>query len=73
MMIVGQTSLNQDDVGQIRMPLAEIKNLYARGLNTNGGLGEKAGNRYADSSTTGDPSDSVVFRLKPSRTISWGY
>ena len=36
-------------------------------------LGEKAGNRYADSSTTGDPSDSVVFRLKPSRTISWGY
>lgn len=35
-------------------------------------LGESAGNQYADSSTTGDPSDSVVMRLKPSRTISWG-
>ena len=35
-------------------------------------LGEAAGNKYADSSTTGDPSDSVVMRLTPSRTISWG-
>lgn len=35
-------------------------------------LGETGGNQYADSSTTGDPSDSVVMRLKPSRTISWG-
>ncbi len=35
-------------------------------------LGEDGGNRYADSSTTGDPETSVVFRLKPSRSISWG-
>ena len=36
-------------------------------------LGEQAGNQYADSSTTGDSSDSVVFHLRPSHTISWGY
>ncbi len=35
-------------------------------------LGKAGGNRYADSSTTGDPETSVVFRLKPARTISWG-
>ena len=35
-------------------------------------LGDEAGTQFADGSTTGDPSDSVVMRLKPSRTISWG-
>ena len=33
-------------------------------------LGERAGNEYADSSTTGDPASSVVFRLRPSRIVS---
>jgi len=32
-------------------------------------LGERAGNRYADTSTTGDPAADVVFRLKPSRIV----
>ena len=36
-------------------------------------LGEREGNRYADGSTTGDPDSSVVFRLTPSGTVSWGY
>lgn len=35
-------------------------------------LGEDGGNRYADSSTTGDPERSVVMSLTPSRVISWG-
>jgi PPOX class probable F420-dependent enzyme len=35
-------------------------------------LGEADGNQYADNSSTGDASDSVVMRLTPSRTISWG-
>ena len=34
-------------------------------------LGERGGNQYADSSTTGDAS-SVVFRLRPSRVVSAG-
>jgi PPOX class probable F420-dependent enzyme len=35
-------------------------------------LGQQGGDEYAASSSTGDPATSVAFRLKPSRTISWG-
>jgi PPOX class probable F420-dependent enzyme len=35
-------------------------------------LGERAGNRYADASTS-TPEDSVLLRLTPSRIIAWAY